>query len=184
MVLKNRKSFFSEFLLFLERRGVFLGFAFMLGYLLIAIIIPYWLYNSLINWDTMGLYFSSWYQKYFLFPNVIGWNPYFFLGYAQNQFYGPIYAYLTALLSFAIPLSAAFKLLFSLTLLITPVSFYYFDRDFHVQLTVCLPKQLSWGEFTFYLKYRAYCRGTWFCFVLFLFWRTCESKNYEAIYSA
>lgn len=130
MVLKNRKSFFSEFLLFLERRGVFLGFAFMLGYLLIAIIIPYWLYNSLINWDTMGLYFSSWYQKYFLFPNVIGWNPYFFLGYAQNQFYGPIYAYLTALLSFAIPLSAAFKLLFSLTLLITPVSFYYFVRSF------------------------------------------------------
>src|SRR3989344_4777564 len=77
----------------------------------IRLIIPFLRFNDLYIWDMAGQYFSSWYVKEYLFPRIIGWNPYFFAGFPQNQFYPPLYSYLTALLSFIMPLEWAFKLL-------------------------------------------------------------------------
>ncbi|MCX6804327.1 MAG: hypothetical protein NTY48_07235, partial [Candidatus Diapherotrites archaeon] len=86
--------------------------------------------NSLFSVDLSGHYFSSWYIKEYLFPRMIGWNPFFFFGFPQNQFYQPLFSYATALFSFLIPLEYAFKTIFSIVLLLTPVSFYYFARAF------------------------------------------------------
>ncbi|MEM3127353.1 MAG: hypothetical protein QW331_04790 [Candidatus Woesearchaeota archaeon] len=96
---------------------------------LIVLIFPFLKYNDLFIWDMGGHYFSSWYVKEYLFPRIIGWNPYFLLGFPQNQFYPPLYSYLTALLSFIMPLEWAFKLLLTVAILLTPLSFYYFLRS-------------------------------------------------------
>ncbi len=76
-----------------------------------------------------GAYFSSWFTKEYLFPNPIGWNPFFFGGYPQNQFYGPLLPYLAALLAQVMPISLAFKIIISLAIILTPLSFYYFSRS-------------------------------------------------------
>ncbi len=107
-------------------------FAFIFTYLLIIIILPFVLYNNLVNWDLPGQMFSSWYQKEYLFPHITGWNPFYFAGYPQNQFYPPLWSCVTALISFIIPLVAAFKLMFSLSLILLPISFYFFARKFHL----------------------------------------------------
>lgn len=106
--------------------------AFIFLYLLIFIIIPFLRYGSVTNWDMAGHYFSAWYQKEYLFPNVIGWNPYFFLGHPQNQFYPPLYFYLTALLAQVFSLELSFKLVLAMALLLMPFAFYYFVRSFEI----------------------------------------------------
>jgi len=108
------------------------SFTFIYTYLTFGIILPFLRFNKLVNWDMIGLYFSAWYQKLYLFPKIIGWNPFFFLGYAQHQFYPPLYAYTTAALSYLMPLELAFKLIFVLILLLTPLSFYYLMRSFQI----------------------------------------------------
>lgn len=118
-----------------EKMWVFSIFTFITIYLIFWIVVPFFRYNNLISWDMIGHYFSAWYQKEYLFPNMIGWNPFFFTGYPQNQFYPPLFSYLTSLLSIVIPLNIAFKLLTSLSILITPFSFYYFARSFNISKT-------------------------------------------------
>ncbi len=107
-----------------------ISFVFLYAFLIFKLIIPFFLYNELISWDLAGLYFSVWYQKYYLFPDIVGWNKFFFLGYAQNQFYPPLFSYAGALLSFVTGVKSAVKILFAFTVLIIPASFYYFARAF------------------------------------------------------
>jgi len=102
---------------------------FIFLYSLLSLIIPFVRFNHLFTWDTAGLYFSAWYSKYYLFPRIVGWNPFFFLGYPHNQFYPPLYSYLSALLSIVMPLDIAFKLILIVVLVLTPISFYYFSRS-------------------------------------------------------
>lgn len=123
-LIERKFSRKKEFFLFL------FTIFFLFGYILIFLIIPFALKNNLTSWDTAGLYFSAFYQKEYLFPKVIGWNPYFFLGYPQHAFYPPLYAYLTSILSFVFPLSFSFKLLFAFFVLLLPISFYFFVRSF------------------------------------------------------
>lgn len=105
-------------------------FLFILAYFLAGLLLPFWSQNNLMAWDGAGLYFSAWYEKEYLFPGVIGWNPYFFFGAPQNQFYPPLYPYLSALLSEVMPLEWAFKLVLTIALLITPISFLWFAKSF------------------------------------------------------
>ncbi|HLC92604.1 MAG TPA: hypothetical protein VJH23_02775 [archaeon] len=102
----------------------------MVLYTLFALILPFWTENNLMAWDSAGQYFAAWYQSEYLFPRIVGWNPFFFLGYAQNQFYPPLYSYVSALLAQVMPLEAAFKLVLVVVLLATPFSFFYFARSF------------------------------------------------------
>ncbi len=106
------------------------AFAFVLGYTFFFLLVPFFQHNNLFNYDMSGMYFSSWYTANYLFPNPIGWNPYFFFGFPQSQFYGPLYPYLTSILALAMPIDAAFKTVLALALLLTPVSFYFFSRSF------------------------------------------------------
>ncbi|PIN93800.1 hypothetical protein COU54_01635 [Candidatus Pacearchaeota archaeon CG10_big_fil_rev_8_21_14_0_10_31_24] len=122
--IEGWKHFLSKY--YLSVASWFLVF----GYFLIKLIIPFLRFNKLIAWDLSGLYFSIWYQKMYLFPKVIGWNPFFFLGYPQNQFYPPLFTYVTSALSYLMPLSWAFKLMFVLTLIAMPISFFCLARAY------------------------------------------------------
>lgn len=120
MNIKSEKILFFSIVIFI---GIY--FLFGLG-------IPFFLFNKLISWDMTGLYFSTWYEKEYLFPDAIGWNPFFFLGYAEHQFYPPLFSYISALLGFFIPLEYAFKTIFVISLFLMPVSFYFFTRAFYL----------------------------------------------------
>ncbi|MBI4210559.1 MAG: hypothetical protein HY544_03585 [Candidatus Diapherotrites archaeon] len=102
----------------------------VLAYIAVFLVQPFFLQNNLLNGDTPGIYFSSWYTKEYLFPRITGWDPFFFFGYPENHFYGPLVPYASSLLSLFMPLESAFKLLVAAALLLTPLSFYYFARSF------------------------------------------------------
>lgn len=99
-------------------------------FIIIFLIIPFLLNNSLETTDMTAHYFSAWYTKEYLFPNIIGWNPFHYLGFPQNQFYPPLFTLLTVYLNFIFPLKISFKILLSLSVLLTPISFYYFARAY------------------------------------------------------
>src|SRR3989344_166532 len=84
-------------------------------FIIIFLIIPFLLNNSLETTDMTAHYFSAWYTKEYLFPNIIGWNPFHYLGFPQNQFYPPLFTLLTVYLSFIFPLKISFKILLSLS---------------------------------------------------------------------
>ena len=114
-------------------RNVFLILSTVITVIVLCyLLIPFFIYNRLVSWDFAGLYFSAWYQKEFLFPGIFGWNPYFFLGYAQNQFYPPLFSYLTGGLAYILPIESAFKVVFAVSLILLPFSFYYFARSFEL----------------------------------------------------
>ncbi|HLC53708.1 MAG TPA: hypothetical protein VJK03_04135 [Candidatus Nanoarchaeia archaeon] len=121
-----------------SRGGITLFISIFIGIYthLLTILIPFVRYNHLHNWDMAGLYFSAWYQHAYLFPRIIGWNPFFFFGYPQHQFYPPLFAYVTAALSYLASLDVAFKILVVAIVLATPLSFYYFARSFSFSKTV------------------------------------------------
>lgn len=72
--------------LFLKRLGSFLGVFFVIGLLTKEIVVPF-LNSSIYFRDMLGHFFAAWYQKNHIFPEIFGWNPYFFGGYMQNRFY-------------------------------------------------------------------------------------------------
>ncbi|MBJ80709.1 MAG: hypothetical protein CMH60_05260 [Myxococcales bacterium] len=112
-------------------------------FLLFRLCIPFWS-NNLQTWDLMGHYYSAWFVHEHLFPNITGWNPTFFMGYEQGQFYPPLFSYLAALLGQVLPLESAFKILVIVGILATPLSFYVLARkwDFNpwsaVSITVVM----------------------------------------------
>lgn len=88
----------------------------------------YIVHSDLNSWDTPAHVFSSVYLKEHFFPDFSGWNDTSFGGFPQNYFYPPLFHYLSAGLSFFIPIQWAVKLLVLLSLLLTPFSLYYFSR--------------------------------------------------------
>jgi hypothetical protein len=98
--------------------------------LMAFIVIPYLIYNNIMQWDSVGHLYSSWYIKEYLFPAPVGWNPNFFTGFPQGTFYPPLFHYIVAILSFITPLKFAFKILVALSVLATPISFYYFAKAY------------------------------------------------------
>lgn len=96
----------------------------------VRIIIPFLKYNNLNVWDMIGHYSLVWYIQDFLFPRVVGWNPFFYAGYPQGQFYPLLFHYLAAIFGFLFGSELGFKMVLSLSILLAPVSFYYFVRKF------------------------------------------------------
>lgn len=119
------KSFNSEKLI------IFVSFGFVIGYIIFALLIPFILQNGLESWDFPGLKASIEYQKDIL-PKLSDFNPTFFFGYTQNQFYPPLFSYVGALLSYIFSATISLKILFSISLLLLPISFYYFLRGYNL----------------------------------------------------
>ncbi len=99
-------------------------------FIILFLIVPFLLNNPLETTDMAAHYFSAWYTKEYLFPKIIGWNPFHYLGFPQNQFYPPLFTLLTVYLSFIFPLDISFKILLSMSVLFAPLSFYYFARSY------------------------------------------------------
>src|SRR3989344_2226883 len=90
----------------------------------LELFVVFWLWlpflkNNLLAFDLPGHYFNAWFIKEYLFPAMAGWNPFFFAGFPQNLFYPPLFSYLTAALSFILPLMWAFKAIVLLSLILT-----------------------------------------------------------------
>ncbi|PIN81611.1 hypothetical protein COV13_00705 [Candidatus Woesearchaeota archaeon CG10_big_fil_rev_8_21_14_0_10_32_9] len=99
---------------------------------IIKLLIPFWKYNNLYTWDLAGQLFSTWFLKEYLYPGIVGWNPFFFAGFPQNQFYTPLFSYISATLSFIFSIETSIKIVLSIVILLTPVSIYYFLRSLKI----------------------------------------------------
>jgi len=116
---------------YLKKQKIFLYFIVPIFlFSLIFLIIPYIVYNTLDTTDAAAHYFSAWYTNEYLFPRLIGWNPFHYFGFPQNQFYQPLHTILTILLSYIVPLDLSFKIVTSISIIAAPFSFYYFARSF------------------------------------------------------
>ncbi|MBI4210034.1 MAG: hypothetical protein HY544_00815 [Candidatus Diapherotrites archaeon] len=115
---------------FFEKRYAQACFALVILYSAVFVGIPFFEHNNLFSYDMAGMYFSSWYTSNYLFPSPIGWNPFFFFGFPQSQFYSPLYPYIVSALSLFLPTEAAFKTVLMGAVMLTPLSFYYFTRSF------------------------------------------------------
>ncbi|OGB87634.1 hypothetical protein A3H38_05095 [candidate division WOR-1 bacterium RIFCSPLOWO2_02_FULL_46_20] len=107
---------------------VLITFCLIYLYLFTAVILPYWRFDQFQFWDAAGHYFAAWFQRNHLFPNFSGWNPFFFGGYPQGTFYGPLYHYAIALLSFPLGLPLAFKFVTAASVAALPPAIYYLAR--------------------------------------------------------
>ncbi|MFH1541810.1 MAG: hypothetical protein ABIE84_01825, partial [bacterium] len=99
-------------------------------YLFFAVFISYWQIDQAQYWDSAVHLFAAWFTRTYTFPDFTGWNPFFFAGYPHDTFYGPLFHYIVALLSFPLGLLVAQKTLYIITISILPPSYYYFARKF------------------------------------------------------
>ncbi len=102
---------------------------------IIKLLIPFWKYNNLYTWDMAGQLFNTWFLKEYIYPAIIGWNPFFYAGYPQNHFYPPLFSYISSTLSFVFSIENSIKILVTIIILLTPISIYYFLRSLEIQKT-------------------------------------------------
>src|SRR3989344_6875820 len=100
------------------------------SFLFLFITFPFLTQNSLLSADMPGHVYDAWFTKTELWPAMTGWNPEFYAGYPHHQFYPGLFSLIVAAISFIFPLEIAFKLVLSIAILITPLSFYYCARKF------------------------------------------------------
>jgi hypothetical protein len=129
-ILIKTKDFVKLGVKFFSEKAYLLLFFAVYAYSIFWLIWPFFIHNSLFTADIPGHYFSAWYTKEYIFPKISGWNPYFFFGFPQNLFYQPLFTFATVILSFLMPLEYAFKSIVAFSILLLPVSFYYFARSF------------------------------------------------------
>ncbi len=110
-----------------KRKLEFFGLLFVVFVLAKKVVRPF-LNSNIFFRDMLGHFFASWYQKNYIFPEIFGWNPYFFGGYMQNRFYPPLFSYLSAFFGNFIGLETAFKFLIVFSVLLIPFSAYFLCR--------------------------------------------------------
>lgn len=130
------------------------GQKFFFVWMLFTVLFLSWRYNILSTGiittdDHPYHYYQAWYMAEYLIPkfhNVIGWSPYFHAGYPIMYHYPPGNALIISLLhlgsSGIISLTAAYRIFFVVTLLITPLSVYFFTRELRLEViertVICL----------------------------------------------
>ncbi|MFA6431802.1 MAG: hypothetical protein WCV91_05450, partial [Candidatus Margulisiibacteriota bacterium] len=111
-----------------ENKWFLISFFAIQLYLFIFAIIPFILNDRLQSWDTPGHLFAAWFIKSFAFPDFQAWNPFFYAGYPQGTLYPPLYHYLIVLFSFVFGLVGSVKFIVVTSLIVLPISFYYFVK--------------------------------------------------------
>ena len=101
-------------------------FVFLVG--LILIVVPFIFSNNLEGFDTAGQYANAYYIRYAFWPWPGGWNAMFLTGFPQGLFYPPFFHWLTAALSFVLPLQFAYKLILSLAIIAFPLIYFIFAK--------------------------------------------------------
>lgn len=90
--------------------------------------VKYFLSPSLAIYDASSHLAAANYLKSYLWPSFSGWNPNNLLGFDQGLFYPSLLHWLAATLGFAFGVEAAMKFLLGLSLLLLPVSIYFWLR--------------------------------------------------------
>ena len=94
--------------------------------LVVASLIPcIYFITADLSWDMHGHFFSAYFIKKYLWPSPTGWNHLSLMGYPQGYFYPPFFHWLTAALSFFMPLETSFKLLVTLSLVLFPIVLFF-----------------------------------------------------------
>ena len=101
---------------------------FAIGIIVVKVIVPL-ASTNFYQQDAVGHYFFVWFIKAHLFPHLIGWNPFFYSGTVQNQYYPGLFHYLAAILSFTIPIDKAMKFLLSISCARSQRGFPFDDRN-------------------------------------------------------
>lgn len=94
-------------------------FIFITG--LILIIGPFFIRNNLEGFDTAGQIASVYYIRNYFWPWPSGWNSMLLAGFPQGVVYTPFFHWLSAAVSFVLPIKVAFKLLLSGAIISFPV---------------------------------------------------------------
>ena len=76
----------------------------------------------------VGHYFLTDYYSKSLFPKLFGWNPSFFGGFPQGQFYPSLFHWVAGGVGILIGSFWSFKLMVTIAIILTPIAFLYFLR--------------------------------------------------------
>ena len=102
---------------------------FVLFVAMVLIIGPFLISNNLEGFDTAGQFASVYYIKTVFWPWPSGWNTMFLGGFPQGLLYPSFFHWLSAALSFVLPIKLAYKLLLSAAIFLFPVSYYLFSKS-------------------------------------------------------
>ncbi len=98
--------------------------------LFVIIALLYLLHNSLAVYDAPGQVNLVWYLKNYLWPQLWGWNPFSLLGFEQGLAYPSLFHYVAATLSFVIGINWSVLVLILSSILVLPLSIFYFTGIF------------------------------------------------------
>ena len=102
---------------------------FLSSFIFLLIFLPFWIHNSLDNFDTPGILSIAWFIENFTFPDFQGFNPIFYAGYPQGTLYPFGFHYLLALIAKISSLEIGYKFLITFSGLILPFSIHYFSKS-------------------------------------------------------
>lgn len=92
--------------------------------------------NNLEGFDMAGQVASVHYIREFFWPWPSGWNSMLLAGFPQGLIYPPFFHWLTATLSFVLPIKLAFKILVSLAILLFPIIYYLLGRSIYKNVLI------------------------------------------------
>ncbi len=87
---------------------------------------PFCFSNNLEGFDAAGQYANAYYIRSAFWPWPGGWNAMLLTGFPQGLFYPPFFHWLSAAVSFVLPLQFAYKLILSLAVIAFPLVYFYF----------------------------------------------------------
>jgi uncharacterized membrane protein len=103
---------------------LFLIFFFLLEYFKPSLILSK---TTITGGDTASQYYPAYFLKNYLLPKgkIVGWNPGWYAGFPMFQFYFPLLFFLSALLSYLIPLQISFKIITVLGTFLLPIAAFF-----------------------------------------------------------
>ncbi len=123
-------------------------FVFLVG--LILITGPFIFSNNLEGFDAAGQYANAYYIRSAFWPWPGGWNAMLLTGFPQGLFYPPFFHWLSAALSFALPLQFAYKLILSLAVIAFPLVYFIFAKKLLLKSVLANSALLLAGIFYYF----------------------------------
>ncbi|MBN2884657.1 hypothetical protein JXE04_01905 [Patescibacteria group bacterium] len=117
---------------------------------LILIIAPFIFSNNLEGFDTAGQYANAYYIRSAFWPWPGGWNAMVLTGFPQGLFYPPFFHWLSAAVSFVMPLSLAYKLILSLAVIAFPLIYFILAKKILLKSTLATLALLLSGIFYYF----------------------------------
>ncbi len=111
---------------------------------------PFLISNNLEGFDAAGQYANAYYIRHAFWPWPGGWNSMLLLGFPQGIFYPPFFHWLSAALSFIIPLALAYKIILSLAVISFPLIYFRLAKNLFSQNALASAALLLAGVFYYF----------------------------------